>query len=961
MEVIGKGRKEAFRKRVSGRVRKWVALVMLLGAVGSLSGCAVDQIDWEMISNNTDNAEQAFYNLRDRNIKQIRALKDAGFLSEEQAKEWEDGIKSKVKGMLNTLKHDKDADKTITKAVTNAITHETAVQLGDFFTTNAWYWHKDGNFYAEPEDSNVGNCSAHGGSAVVAGRFYKIIECPHVDVGPPRKECHEDAYEEFKPSKFRLIAKGVGVKYDENNPDDNGHIDADTSKVIEGKGKAFELYDRGQVEELKNALSRPVRVINNFDGADKSTEMLQLTLAILQGNRTGAEEIMREYNLQDKMITGGISEEDRDSGNGNNNSRSEARSLKVSELVPNVGNLDKKDIKTLEEYLIKYTTYVKDENGAKVPFIEVETYNRGKRTSESGAPCIFADTVYDDGRHIGNDTGNDSCANVLGKDLAISADGKVALLIRIMELNPDLIDLLGNKEDLNGEVSVKGKYYVTDMYSDPAAIKLDYPLYKVQSIRANSVDSTDWRCTIAPTTLFMDLSDGAFYDSNHYRIKSMDNFYNNRSIAFWNSQYIDPRDPESGTATDVVGAKQVEVKVRPLVLKDYVELYHIEDKNGVGLNGKSDPKELWTPIGRRMRIKKFSGNRDDILEFAQSLNTDGSLPSEPNFISLDEVADRTSGYGYYKGTAEVLGLGNSNPANVQEKLTGSGTRGDTFLEDASTGLVDSSGSAFEFSATAYWDFIEPTMYLGMKEEDRDDGEIKNPALAVVDENKVNVPTAGGTYLCPTIYGMCIASSIQEENLTGGDWIGSSRADCKKIEEWNTWLRNNRFTYQVDIDKLLDMLGVYIEMLEDGENAITFDPVVIEHINTGLEEKHEDSLLRNIRTIFRLFGFLITSYALILLGAWTYDVNIFAGPRLLTILSGGHWIAVRDREDMGYTTGEMNENEQSYIDARELIMRICIIMAVGILLMVIDIFDIKDMILKYTSGIIEVLGDFLRNG
>lgn len=928
------------------KIRKGLVQFGILAAMSiSLTGCS--SVGWSEISTHTDNAETAFNQVRDRNLEYITLMENQGLLSPSQAEDWRNSVTTKMNNLLSTFKNGdtdivdengkKISSKAISEKLAQAITPETVQQHK---SKSSLYYSLDGSVSSESFNIVTGHQDGHSAAVAKPGTFYIEMSCnEESDSG---EKCGKTYHKDISLSMFDAV--NTGVEYLES--------------VGGGLGKAFELYDTTQVEQLKNALSRPVYVINNFEGTNKSPEKLQLALAILQGDINSAKELMIEFDLSSvalgtkKTVIMGVIES--------------VKSYTAQELIQNMGNLSNEEVKAVEEYVLSYCTPAKDEDGNTVTFLKVNTYKSGERVAEDGTPYIFADTEYDYGRHIGTDASSETAQNGLGRDLAVTSDGKVSLLIRFMEFNPELLEALGAKEN-NGSLSVKGKYYITDQ-ADKAAIKLDYPLYKIDSIQTSSVNSKDWWCTISDTGLYMDLSDGTFYDDEHYRINYENNFYSMRSVLFWNYDTVDPKDSNSKKITDKVGEEQIEVSVRPLVLREYVELYQVLDDEGNGLyeDVQEDSPEYWSALGRRMRIKKFEGNAEDINEFAQSLNTvngasivqntgengetyqsvqqttgEGWLSENPNYISLFKIADRVSGYGYMENVMMTLGLGIDNYSDLAESLKDGGQK----LKDVVNGGMTSSGNINITSKS-----VKPTICMGSKavlDERAAYNELVIP-LAQNDHTKVYEKITGGTYQCPTIYGMCISSAITEANLVGGNWIGSTPDNSYGVQAWNKWLSANNFRYQIDIDRLLDILNITIEQMEESKSSIIIDPEVIELISKERTAAEASETVKAMRTISRMTGIMLIAYGLILMGAWAIDVNVYGGIKFLTILTGGKWVAVRDSDDFP----EVDNPDKYYMDLKRLIMAICGIVATGCLLSFIDFYDLRGIIEKYTGNLVE---------
>lgn len=921
------------------KLKRYLLLGIICGLCLLSSGCSGD-VTLAEIAAYTDNGESAFDAVRERNVKFIKDLQNAGFLSESQANDWTESVETKMEAIKKEFKGGAatDASKKVSEQILSAVTKDVeatyAKQLYFDVETGQLIDDNSENYYYT--DYCPGDGKEHSKRLATAWTLYDEDTCDEeYGEGDKKHTCGAKIHNYRNDAMFLTIRRA----YSSDGIDD---------LKKKAKGEAFPLFDATQAQQLRDALGRPIYVINNFEG-DKTPEKLQITIAILQNDRTSAEELVQEYDLSNAIL-----------GN-----------YKVGELIPNMGSLKEEVVQGLEDYLLTYCTPAKDSAGNPVTYLTVNTYDKQKRVDDAGNPYIFADTwagetedFVDPERTIGNKVDGTETLNSLGKDVVITSSGRISLQIRIMEFNPDLINLIKGNSDNTG---CKGKYYLTDKASSKAAIKLDYPLYKIDSIKTEEKSSKDWWCTISDTGLTMDLTDGHFYDDENYPLNYAGDFdmYGNGSTLFWSSDHVDLKDSSSATVEMVLkkddNGNDVKIKVRPLVLKDYIELYHIVDSEGKGLYDRvpEDKQEYWAAIGRRLRVKQFQGGENDIKEFAQSLTLEGNVLDSPNFISLDKIADRTSGYGFYENVAEKLGLGLDNNATVQAAINGTdGTVRTGKLVDASGFTLEDTG--LNFGMEAYFEYINPTICLGTELDtggDSSNGVIKNPPLAQLDHSKVYEKSGGGTYMCPTLYGICIATSINDMNLTGGDWIGGSDDACKNIKSWNGWLSTNFFSYFIDIERLLSLLGIQSEMMDSGDTAIIFDPETIKVIQDTTDEKVEVTLLRNLRTISRIFGFLISTYGLILMGAWVFDTNIYMGTGLLKILTFGKWVAIRDSSDMP----TIDNDEVQYIDLKKLIVSVSILMAIGAMLTFVDFYDFKAMTEKYVGSLMNKLKELLIGG
>lgn len=898
----------------------------------SLSGCGFE----DMIAN-LDNGDSVFHQITDRNVAFIQELNRRGFLSDESAAAWEESVKNKINTLVEQARG--GAFNNIDD-FRNAVTWTTQDDY-DAYTGkdgNKPYMNEDGEMdYTLTESPLHSSCEHHSSDTYEPSTFYQLEPCDEED--DKGEKCGVDYWAEisgntsfntiaeFSHKDFEIPLIGVSTPLNLSKIKDNNSV------------VAFRLYDDTQVEQLKNALSREIYVISSFDSS-KTPEKLQVMLAMLDKDQDTAVELVNTYGIADVQVG----------------------AYKLGELAQNCLNgLQAEHIKAIEKDILAYCVPLKDENGNAVTYLQTEGYSRegGRYTEVDGltVPYIFADTEEaqrkSGGRvHIGDDS-EAIDDNTLGMDLVTTSGGKVSLMIRLMEFNPELMDILEGQRDSIERDKLRGKYYITQQEGN-CAIRLDYPLYKIESINTDSLASADWYTTISDTGLYMDVKDGYIYDDQHMRMEYEPNLYNTGSSIFWKSDYINPKDTSSQKITMTYQGEQI--PIRPLVLKDYVELYAMKDDSGNSIAKVTGSSvEYWIPIGRRMRVTKLEGTVDDIPTFAQSLSFEGELLDNPNWISLYDISDKTSGYGFYEDVNERLGLGTENESNIQSAIDAVRSSGDK-LKDK-TGLTVASNK-FGFALDAMFTYINPVIAMGTEEELGSDGfSYKTPALAQNDHDGVYTKGASGTYGTPTVYGMALSTPATNANLTGS-WIGGTESACVDINRWNNWLTYNHFRYQVDVYKLLELLGIVIDEQNQGESAIVFDKDTLELVSNDLSTKVEETSVRWLRTASRIFGFILTAYGMLLLGAWVFDTNIYAGPKLVSLMTLGRWQAVRDKSDIGDVCGG---DDVRFVDLRDMIISLIELTALGVLLWYVDFFDIKNIVEKYVGPLADKIKDLLIGG
>ena len=187
-------------------------------------------------------------------------------------------------------------------------------------------------------------------------------------------------------------------------------------------------------------------------------------------------------------------------------------------------------------------------------------------------------------------------------------------------------------------------------------------------------------------------------------------------------------------------------------------------------------------------------------------------------------------------------------------------------------------------------------------------------------------------------------------------VGCSQQTAQKNSTvwWNTWLSQHGYNYSINTDNLVDFLkGNYATDLAT-ENIIILD---LETISKIQQEYTEEDQLNNshfLRTIFIVFGYALIAYAIILLIAWNVDINVDLGFNILEKMTLGKWVAVKDYEELPY----MNEGDTKFMRFGQLLVSCIFIIAVGILLIQVNIINIVLTLIRALGGLSGYLSGIL---
>ena len=207
---------------------------------------------------------------------------------------------------------------------------------------------------------------------------------------------------------------------------------------------------------------------------------------------------------------------------------------------------------------------------------------------------------------------------------------------------------------------------------------------------------------------------------------------------------------------------------------------------------------------------------------------------------------------------------------------------------------------------------------------------------------------------PLFYAVTTCKSFGESGLV--KWIADT-SDTNSFSWWAKWLSNHGYEYakkfaEQVISEYLHKNYTY-ELSEVGVVVINLETVnKIQH-EMDIEDSQKTSAL--IRTVFKILGYLITSYGFLLLMCWAVDVNADLGFNLLEKASFKHMIAVSDASEIPRSKDE----SVKYIDFQGILVTALIMIAVGLLLIFLDIVEIVVALIKTFGNIAKSVGSSSR--
>lgn len=353
-----------------------------------------------------------------------------------------------------------------------------------------------------------------------------------------------------------------------------------------------------------------------------------------------------------------------------------------------------------------------------------------------------------------------------------------------------------------------------------------------------------------------------------------------------------------------------------IVLRDYLEYTYAP---GV-VAGESA-----VAIGRMFRINAFAGDRS--TEIGKFIGKDGSENADYNSISIKST-DLMDLEKLSNSVKAKLSLGEEGSTETTTTTVASGDPNNlqSFLNsNAKTEFVESINSSSRFPGTVI--------------NKEDNNNLKNQQ----DNTKTK----------PIMYGMALDLDAYSSNLIS-NWITSSedKGNLGNLNWWNVWLAESGFTYTIDRDILINSLQGNYNFDITGTNKIILNLNTIKSIQEIYDDQSDNETVGLIKTIFKVLGIILILYGALLICGWIYDTNIVVGPRLLSVLTLGRWVAIASKEEMA----ELNMENKKFVTLGNVIVSCIGIIALGVILNVIGIIDVILLLIDTLSGLWNILKD-----
>lgn len=556
------------------------------------------------------------------------------------------------------------------------------------------------------------------------------------------------------------------------------------------------------------------------------------------------------------------------------------------------------------------------------------------------------------------DNNYEGYVNEPGKDMVLN-QGEIGgtsypniMALRLQEFNKQaankIIETLGSSPDK----------YIFDA-ANKRAYLMEYPVHYIDEI---SQDNDEYKMNFSESNLGINLKTGkmikykrAYSDDkglHGVEIETEDNY-----LTIEGSNNLEEMNQTGGKSSFVIygdtdeedklviidnedETKQRKSITARIVLRDYLEYtYMPEIVSGENI----------VALGRKIRIKNFEGTintivgefydkNGDRLENSSSLYVYDFVDSEKllkenvvNYVGLDKNAIKIKEENVATESDTESEATESDTEKEEKETESKATESDSDKKD--TENKSEEYSEIKYAAAkidrlekVIVDKINPSLQFPGKMINRVDN----------NENKLQL-----------FYGMTLKSSMFDTALFSG-WINNSDESANSVHWWLKWLSDNGYKYTFNLNELEGFLytNYKLDLAQDGITVLDLN--VIAKIQSDLNKKDRYKQNSFIRTAFIILGYTLLGYAIILLLAWSCDTNLDLGVNVLSKLTFGSWVAIKDEEDLNLTSVK----DKRYMTIWNMVSSCVIIAVVGVVLINIDIMSLVGVLIKLIANIVK---------
>lgn len=658
----------------------------------------------------------------------------------------------------------------------------------------------------------------------------------------------------------------------------------------------------------------------------------------------------------------------------------ESLELPIYVLRPDAGEkLNSTDLNQLQRKLQSALRNARDGKMSKSDLSMLNTYFYRPDKSTDKAGWSLKKLIEDSGAEaptwnniVCDSTWNTSDKNEMGKDLVLIEGDKPVSMHRVTEFNKESVDNFSkvikafrfNADEQNGEAKF-GRYLVaradSNVNFNGAIYLLEYPVQRVSGISIIESTKDANPKPLKEELIFKDSGIGLNIMSGKMIKYNVVNTSGTSPTFTKNGVYIKTTDPyytsaffgdSGGSSFSIFGYSKTTL-----------------DLNDQGINKKA---EIYIP-------------QICLMDYLESTYAPKYETGDSKLVVFGrKIRFMTAGHIDYSKASAIVNLDGYNTTIYQKHWTCStGEKGVAKYVDLNGNTGSREFAISDFADAARLKNKEECAYVCPA----------NSAPSILDENPhplnkyptiydLKQITYGKTINCiyPTLMFPSSDIGVADANAEKNDgslesrqrfWTISVRLELSSSELITKWIENtsmngdsllwfdkyledNKFLYRVPLKDVENYFEVYYsnEMQEAG--ILMVDKDTIQDIKDMYDA--EDSENRNtlIRTVFIIVGWLFMALSMIILLLWAIDANTDLGLNTLEKVTFGHWIAIKYESDI--PNGETGS--KSYLTGRSVLIRSMLLIAVGFILIRIDVFAIVHYIIvafgKIASKIEEII-------
>lgn len=582
-------------------------------------------------------------------------------------------------------------------------------------------------------------------------------------------------------------------------------------------------------------------------------------------------------------------------------------------------------------------------------------------------------------------------SNMLGKDYVLTSGGGDGIAISLFEINPEFLEAIG----ANGAANKVAQKYVVDNTNNKLYL-IQYPVYIMDSLeRIKSGKTWKWHCTFNTKcdTMEVNLKDGSVVNKDGEKVDSslyhVADGNNNSSFVF--------AKPTDGNTNSTTGSDKAAYKITTITKENgslTEKKYTIDDCLKICLVDYLEMTYLPTVVdgedyialGRKVRLTKFTGK--DKTPIAKFIDKKGNTIDASIKIYATDLMDVRSGYNvtysppsnggssgdtsYKKGKKWKkvkckLAVGKQKPGTV--KISTASSNG-TVTDDASIipfTKIKYFGSNKAAKKTDYYSqciFVTRTFgytnikfdYFGKKGFETAYILGGKNLFGAIDADKFYTKVEANTGVDNAfMFGINIDMDLFKSELYSG-WIDVEDGGTKgSLDWWNEWLKKAGLNYQIDKNRLMDVLGMnYSISMSDDDSSVIVDLETISKIQDEYDRKRVEDRAKNIRTMFICLGFFCIAYAIMIIAAWVIDTSLVGGPKLLGMLTFHKCVAVQSN------LGIPDSGNERYMTFGKALSFALVVMSIGIVIVLVDSVTLLSWVKNTFGTVVDIIRNIMLN-